>query len=129
MNTHDSSKGGANSATKFKLLCFNANSIGKNPKRQNVFHYLKKRNPDFVLACDTRICKTIENVVKDEWGGQCIFNSFTSQARGVAIFLKKNNPAKILDTFRDNEGNVLAICMVLEDKNKLGLSCAKLRTA
>ena len=105
MNTHDSSKGGVNSATKFKLLCFNANSFGKNPKRQNVFHYLKKRNPDFVLACDTRICKTIENVVRDEWGGQCIFNSFSSQARGVAIFLKKNNPAKILDTFRDNEGN------------------------
>ena len=52
-------------------------------------------------------------------GGQCIFNSFTSQARGVAIFLKKNNSAKILDTFRDNEGNILAISMVFEDKKIL----------
>ena len=84
-----------------------------------MFLYLKKRDPDFILACDTRICKSIENVVREEWGGSCIFNSFSSQARGVAIFLKKNNPAKILDKFCDNEGNILAISMVYEDKKIL----------
>ena len=73
---------------------------------------MKKKNPDFVLVCDTRICKTIETVVGDEWGGKCIFNSFSSQSRGVAIFLKKNNPAKIVDKFFDDEGNILAVSMI-----------------
>ena len=92
--TNDTIRCRVNSATNFKILSFNANSIGKNPKRQEVFHHLKKRNPDFILACDTRICKGIENVVIDEWGGRCIFNSFSSQARGVAIFLKKRKSSK-----------------------------------
>ena len=114
--THDIRRGGANSATKFKILAFNANSIGKNPKRRNVFHHIKKKNPDFIFVCDTRICKSIENIIKEEWGGQCIFNSFSSQARGVAIFLKKDNPAKIIDKFCDAEGNILVIGIIYEEK-------------
>ena len=97
----------------------NANSIGRNPKRQKVLHHLKKRNPDFILVCDTRICKSIECVVRDEWEGRCIFNSFSSQARGVAIFLKKGNTAKIVDKFCDDAGNILAISMIYEEKKIL----------
>ena len=72
-----------------------------------------------MIACDTRICKTIENIVREEWGGTCIFNSFSSQARGVAIFLNKNCTASIIDTFRDTEGNVLAILIDYEEKKIL----------
>ena len=103
-------------------MAFNANSIGKNPKRQKVFHHLKKRNPDFIFACDTRICKSIENVVREEWGGHCIFNSFSSQARGVAIFIKRGNPATIIDKFSDSEGNIIAIAIMYEGR-KILLEC------
>ena len=58
-------------------------------------------------------------MVRDEWGGQCVFNSFSSQARGVAIFLKKNNPAKIIDSFSDTDGNLLAISLLYEEKKIL----------
>ena len=84
-----------------------------------MFHHLKKKDPDFVLVCDTRICKTIESVVRDECGGKCVFNSFSSQAHGVAIFLKRNNPAKIVDKYCDDEGNILAISLIFEDKKIL----------
>ena len=58
-------------------------------------------------------------MVSEEWGGRSIFNSFTSQARGVAIFVKKNNPAKIIDQFHDREGNILAIFIEYEGKKML----------
>ena len=58
-------------------------------------------------------------MVKQEWEGKCLFNSFSSQARGVAIFLKHNNPAKIVDQFCDNDGNILAISMIYEEKKIL----------
>ena len=119
VSTPDRTKGGASSATSFKIYSFNANSIGRNPKRQKVLFYLKKKNPDFIFACDTRICKSIENIVREEWGGTCIFNSFSSQARGVAIFLKKDCTAKILDKFCDTEGNILAILINYQDKKIL----------
>ena len=117
--TPDVGNGRANSATKFKIVCFNANSIGKNPKRQKILKFLLDKNPDFVLINDTRLGKNTETAVRDEWEGRCIFNSFNSQARGVAIFLKKNNPAKILDSFKDDNGNVLAILIDYEGKRIL----------
>ena len=68
---------------------------------------------------DTRLSKCIENCVKSEWGGQAYFSSFCSQSRGVAIFIKKDFPAKVLDTFSDNDGNILALMIELENKQIL----------
>ena len=107
---------GGNSASNLKLVCFNLNSIGKNPKRRQVLHFLRKKNPDILITIDTRFSNEIENSVKTEWGGQVFFSSFDSQSRGVAIFIKNNLPIKILDTYKDTNGNVL--CILVEYENK-----------
>ena len=83
---------------------------------------MKKKDPDFILISDTRVCKSIEQIVREEWGGRCFFNSFSSQARGVAIFMKRNNTATILDKFCDDSGNLLAILINYEGKRIL-LEC------
>ena len=81
--------------------------------------FLRKKSPDFILICDTRVGKNVEAVIRDEWEGRCIFNSNTSQSRGVAIFMKKNNPATIIDEFKDQDGNILALLMDYEGKRIL----------
>ena len=58
-------------------------------------------------------------MVREEWGGSCVFNSFSSQARGVAIFLKKDSTAKIVDKFTDSDGNILAILIIFQEKRIL----------
>ena len=70
------------SATEFKILCFNANSIGRNPKRQNVFHYVKRKNPDFVFICDTRFSKSVENCIRAEWGESAFSAHFHPRQEG-----------------------------------------------
>ena len=90
---NNNSKGDV-SASKLKIIAFNANSIGKQPKRRQVLCFLRKKDPDLLVIVDTRFSKDIENSVKAEWGGQVLFSSFSSQARGVAIFVKKNLPLK-----------------------------------
>ena len=107
------------SASNFRFLAFNSNSIGKNPKRSQVFHFLRKKNADFIIITDTRIAKEVENIIKAEWGGPAYFASFDSQSRGVAIFIKKNLPIRILDNFSDTSGNILAILVEIEGKNIL----------
>ena len=52
-----------------------------------------------IITIDTRFSKDIENLVKTEWDGNVLFSSFDSQSRGVAIFVKRNLPLKILDQF------------------------------
>ena len=60
---------GDKSVSKIRLISFNANSIGKNPKRSQVFCYLRKKRPDILIVVDTRLSKDVENIVKAEWGG------------------------------------------------------------
>ena len=105
--------------SKLRILGFNANSIGKQPKRRQVLKFLEKKNPDLLIVVDTRFSAEIENAVKAEWGGQAFFSSFSSQSRGVAIFIKKNLPIKILDKFKNRNGNILGILVEYECKRIL----------
>ena len=95
------------SASKFRILSFNPNSIGKNPKRSKILQAIKKKNANIILLSDTRISKEIEPIVKAEWGGYTNFASFTSQARGVAIFFTKNFALEIIEDsiYNDKSGN------------------------
>ena len=70
------------SASKLRVLAFNPNSIGKNPKRLEVIEILRKKQPDVILLADTRIRKDIEATVRTEWGG----NAFVipQQPNGLA---------------------------------------------
>ena len=57
--------------------------------------------------------------MKAEWGGHAYFSSFDSQSRGVAIFMQKQLPVKILDTFSDINGNILSLLIEIESKKIL----------
>ena len=107
------------SASKLRIISFNANSIGKQPKRRQVLYFLEKKKPDLLIVVDTRFSKEIENSVKTEWGGQVLFSSLSSQSRGVAIFIKKDLPVKILDKFNDENGNILGILLEYESRKIL----------
>ena len=107
---------GDKSASQIRLISFNANSIGKNPKRSQVFCYLRKKRPDILIVVDTRLSKDVENIVKAEWGGYAEFSSFDSQSRGVAIFVQKNLPIKFLDKFSDLRGNILSVLVEIQEK-------------
>ena len=41
------------SASKFRLLAFNPNSIGKNPKRSQILRALRKKKANIILLSDT----------------------------------------------------------------------------
>ena len=97
------------------MISFNCNSIGKNPKRGQVLHFLKKKKADILILVDTRLSKEVENEVKAEWGGPAYFSSFSSQARGIAVLIKKDSPIKVLDSFSDIAGNISAILIQIEE--------------
>ena len=99
-------------ASTLNILSFNTRSLGKQPKRRQVLNALKKKELDIIFLVDTRFAKSIENKVKAEWGGTVLFSSFTSQARGVAIFFRKNIPVDILDKKSDNDGNILSLLIL-----------------
>ena len=60
------------------------------------------------IACKIpHLTKNDETAIRSQWGGKCIFNSFSSNQRGAAILLSNNFEYKILNTKKDDCGNLL----------------------
>ena len=72
-----------------------------------------------LIVVDTRFSVEMENDIKTEWGGQVLFSSFSSQSRGVALFVKKNLAIKVLDKYNDQQGNLLSVLVEYESKKIL----------
>ena len=100
----------------------NVNSIGKFDKRNQVFHFLRKRATDIFVLLDTRIDPKLESKIKTEWSGPAYFSSFSSNQRGVCILLKKNIPVEVLDVKPDKSGNLLHL-LIKNDLKIIQLSC------
>ena len=106
------------SMSSLKILSFNPNSIGRNPKRSEVLQFLRNKHPDIIFISDSRIGKEIESTVQAEWEGKSLFASFSSQARGVAILFRKGLAVEIMEEtiFRDHHGNFIAFNCKYENK-------------
>ena len=107
------------SASSLIIKSFNVNSIGKNPKRSNIFNFLKKSGGDIQILIDTRFSKNIENKIKEKWESEAYFSSNTSQSREVAILFKRNLCIETLKVEPDSEGNMLSLLLKFDNKTIL----------
>ena len=64
---------------------------------------------------DVHSSNLLENNFKLEWGYECIFNSYTSESRGVLVLINKNVDHKILNIDKDTNGNFLIIDLQLSN--------------
>ena len=70
-----------------------------------------------VCACKIpHFTKNDETAIINQWGGKCIFNSFSSNQRGAAILLSNNFEYNILNTKKDDCGNLLGVDIENEGK-------------
>ena len=53
--------------------------------------------------------------METQWGYKCVFNSYTSNSRGVTIFFNNNFELKLHKEKKDNDGNFLALDFSIDD--------------
>ena len=92
-----------------KILSYNAQGIGGISKRTDIFDFLRNTNCDIYCLQETHFTDTEERSILDLWNGECLFNNYKSNARGVAILFGKNLEYKVHKQIKDNEGNFLVI--------------------
>ena len=91
----------------------NCQGLGDAKKRRDVLNYLRKYGR--VVIQDTHFSQKMHNRIKQEWGYEVLFSSFSSQSRGVAVFFKNTFELKIHSTKTDNSGNLLVIDLTIND--------------
>ena len=78
------------------------------------------------------LIKSIENVIKSEYGGGGLFSSVLSQAREVAVLFKRNTSVRIMKSKSDANGMLIQVNFEFDGKNILlrslfGQSCLLFR--
>lgn len=100
-----------------QIVSYNCQGLQSPEKRRDVFDYLKSKNYNIYCLQDTHFTEKDEISIKNLWGGECVFNSYRSNQRGVAILFNNNFEHKILNNIKDQNGNLLAINLIIEGKN------------
>ena len=95
----------------------NCRGLADNAKRRDVLHYLKNKQYSIYCLQDAHWVERMEDQIRAEWGLECFFSSFKSNARGVAILFNNNFEYNILGVRNDDNGNFLALNMEIKDYN------------
>ena len=100
--------------TLIKISSTNCRGLADYSKRKDVFNYLRNKRYGIYCLQDTHFTKSLEPYIRAEWGGEIIFNSFTSNSRGICILFNNNLEYKVLRSKADQEGNLLILDLEIE---------------
>ena len=77
-------------SNKISIASMNAQGLGDKKKRTDVLNLLKSKKYSICMLQDTHFTRAEEKIIRSQWGYECFFSNFTSQSRGVAIFINNN---------------------------------------
>lgn len=72
------------------ILSYNVNRFANFKKRKKIFTRLRNLKADIILAQEMHSSVKTENLWKSEWGGKIIYSHGESNARGIAIMIRRN---------------------------------------
>lgn len=78
-----------------KVTTVNCQGLATPSKRQDDLNFYKSKGYSILCFQDTHFTCEIEATVEIQWGYKCVFSSYTSNSRGVAIFLNNSFELKL----------------------------------
>ena len=98
----------------FRVMTVNCQGLDDASKRRDVLNYLRSKKHNIYCLQDTHFITRLEPYIQAQWGYKCIFSSYTSNARGVAIMLNNNFEYKIHNQKLDDSGNYIILDITIE---------------
>ena len=77
---------------------------------------------DIYCLEDTHTNMITESAFKKDWGANCIFSSFNTSSRGVAILLSENLDVNFKQICKDDNGNLLMVNLKIANTLELILA-------
>ena len=96
-------------AHQLKLISMNCRGLRDIDKRKDVFNYLRQKDANIVCLQDTHILTSETNLVRAQWGYECILSGSRRDARGVGIFFRNNFHYKLITDRSDRDGNLIIV--------------------
>ena len=99
-----------------KIVTFNTNGLGGFKKRKDVFDFLRKQSGNIFLLQETHWKTGAENVIRSQWGFECIVARPDCASKAVAVLFKNNFEYKVHNILKDNEGRYILIDIEMLNK-------------
>ena len=90
----------------FRIITLNVRGLSNEKKRRAIFDKYRKIT-DLLVLQETHSTSEIEKLWENEWGGKALFSHGTNSARGIGIFMSKENFSKMKSIQRDEAGRLL----------------------
>ena len=100
------------------IVSMNCQGLSNQEKRSDTLIFLKSKKHSIYFLQDTHFTTNGEKYIRTQWGFECYFSNFSSQARGVAILFNNNFEFKVLKTVSDESGNKLILEVFFEGKRQ-----------
>ena len=100
---------------KCSLLSLNVRELNDARKRRTIFTWLHHQSADIIFLQETCSTPEIENMWKNEWGGQFIFSHGIRHSRGVAICFKSTLNFDIKTVKTCNDGRLIYLDILIDD--------------
>ena len=94
------------------MLSANCQGLRGYEKRADVLSYLRETGASVVCLQDTHLLEIDKQSIRQIWP-ECFISGSKTNSRGVVILINNNFEYKILDTFKDDEGNILQLLISL----------------
>lgn len=104
------------SGKKYLHICsINSNGLQQSEKRKRLVEWATQQKCDILLMQETHFTKEIEKKIRNDFPGELCYSHGLSNARGTAIWFKKNLNYKIITQHIDGEGRLLLINVEIDD--------------
>ena len=100
-----------------KIGSLNVWGLGDNQKRREIYTWLRNKQMNIYLLQETKCTPDKEQQWKNEWGFDCVFNSYDRAAHGVSIMFNQNFQFEIKDVVKDNLGRFIIVHLKLEQED------------
>ena len=109
------------------ILSMNCRGLADVEKRNDVLHYLKKKNYSIYCLQETHFSEEIHSLITSKWGYKTDFNSSTSSKKGLAILIN-NFEFTFVKLVTDDKGDFMLLQLKINDQTFTLISTALIRT-
>ena len=100
---------------KFDLLSLNTKGIRGYTKRQKIFTYVDKQNPDIIFLQETHSTKEIEAIWKKQGKGDMFFSHGSNNSKGVLTLIKNDLDFQLVSKSIDDGGRYIILKAIVQE--------------
>ena len=102
-----------------KLVSLNVRGLSNFRKRRAIFTWCRKQKADLIFLPETHSTKAGEYKWKKEWGSEIIFSHGSSNARGVAVLIKRGLDIVVEQELLNSNDRSVVLKTLIKDRRYL----------